>query len=151
MVTTLQTFVQRRFHGLMMAMIGFGFVLLFLELLIGYQHYHGLQLIGLATTVIGAIVSFLGIGATGSRRWTLAILLLGLSLAGVLGTFLHNGDRLEGREGPPAAQSERGTPPQRPPEARDNGRPIPPPILAPLSLSGFCILGAVALLGRKDE
>lgn len=162
MLVSVQSFVQQRYHALLMSVIGLGFVLLMLEL-IGYQHYEQLQLIGLGSTIIGAVVSFLGITATGNRRRLLAAVLIVLSVAGLLGTWLHNSERLEGeRRGLPAEQFQ-----GRPPRQRENdekgesqpwqvrpdeaGRPkIPPPPLAPLSLSGFCILGAVALLGRRD-
>jgi hypothetical protein len=159
MLVSVQSFVQQRYHALLMSVIGLGFVLLLLEL-IGYQHYEQLQLIGLGSTIIGAVVSFLGITATGNRRRFLAAVLIVLSVAGLLGTWLHNGERLEGeRRGLPAEQFQ-GRPSQsgengesQPWQVRpeEGGRPkIPPPPLAPLSLSGFCILGAVALLGRRD-
>ena len=170
MLATTQRFVQRNFHALLMALVGAGFVLILLEL-IGYKHYQGLQIVGLATTVIGAIAAFAGIRATGRLRIGLAGVLIVLSLAGLLGAWEHNEKRLTGagEERRPGAQSAEGAPnnqdaqpPAAPSDgtqpARPNGgqRPrggfeIPPPPLAPLSLSGFCILGAVALLGRKDE
>lgn len=183
MLSTIQTFVQRRYHTLLMGFIGLGFVLLFAEL-IGYEHYHGFQVIGLATTIIGVVTAFTGIAAKGKLRFVLASIFLVLSLAGLLGLFFHNEDRLGLEQRPPAGQfpapGQGGAPPigdnqtgqptagttnpqnqatpatgqeLRQPGARPGGRarPMGPPPLAPLSLSGFCALGMVALLGKKDE
>jgi Na+-transporting methylmalonyl-CoA/oxaloacetate decarboxylase gamma subunit len=143
MVASLQSFVQQRYHALIMAIIGMGFVLLMLELL-GYHHYEGLQIVGLSATVIGALASFLGIGASSRRRRTLAVVFLVLSLAGLLGVWQHNGERLSGER--PEAELSEG----RREAGEQDDEDIPPPPLAPLSLSGFCVLGAIALLGRKD-
>jgi hypothetical protein len=162
MLAQVQSFVQQRYHTLLMGFIGLGFVMLFLEL-IGYQHYEGLQLIGLSATVIGAVVAFLGIRASGKRRRMLGAIFLALSLAGLLGAWFHNEDRLRGEQRTDG-QFNQGQPP-RPEEPGERAGPgpggpggqpgpggprIPPPPLAPLSLSGFCLLGAVALFGRRD-
>ena len=110
MLATTQRFVQRNFHALLMTLVGAGFVLILLEL-IGYKHYQGLQIVGLATTIIGAIAAFAGIRATGRLRMGLAGVLIILSLAGLLGTFEHNEKRLGGGgEGRPGAQSAEGAP-----------------------------------------
>ncbi len=149
MVASVQTFVQRRYYGLLMSILGLDFVMLFFELL-GYRHWQGLQIIGLATVVLGAIASFVAIGANASLRKGLAVLFLVLSLAGIIGVWEHNEERLGGageRRPPVAAQQNRQVG-QRPPEGDFH---IPPPTLAPLSLSGFCILGAVVLFGRRDD
>lgn len=144
MVNTLQTFIQRRLYVLMMVMIGIGFVTLVIELT-GYQHWEGFQLIGLSAIVVGALVSFIAIGANASLRKTLGIVFLVLAFIGLLGTVLHNANKLTG-------QSDEA---RRPPPTAIEGEPgefrMPAPALAPLSMSGFCILGALVVLGRKDE
>lgn len=148
----MQTFVRRRYHALLMGLIGLGFVLLTLELLL-YRHYQGIQSIGLAARVIGAIVAFLGIRATGSLRRNLALVFLVLSLAGLIGVVEHNEERLGGEERPESARATQqqiqsgGAANQEQPA----GGEIPPPVLAPLSMSGFCVLGLVALLAKKDD
>ena len=147
MLNTLQTFIQRRLYVLMMLMIGVGFATLVVEL-IGYKHWEGFQLIGLTAILVGAIVSFLAIGANASLRRMLGLVFLVLAFIGLVGTVMHNGDKLTG-------QSDEA---RRPPPTAVEGSPrergefrIPPPTLAPLSMSGFCILGALVVLGRKDE
>lgn len=145
MVASLQTFVRRQFFPLLMALIGAGFVMLFVELLL-YSHYQGLQIVGTAATVLGAIAAFLGIGARGNLRVGLAILFIVLALTGLLGAWEHNESRFEGEgERRPPAAAQAG-------EAGEAGEAeTPPPPLAPLSLSGFCALGALGLLGKRDE
>lgn len=160
MLGSLQTFVQRRFFTLLMLLLAAGFLLIFGELVL-YNHFEGLQIIGTASTVIGAILALVGIGAGANLRRWLAVGFIALSLVGVLGVFEHNEERLGGEEErrPPAAQT---TGNQASGESGENeageagegpegeGPEMPPPPLAPLSLAGFCALGAVALLGRKD-
>lgn len=147
MMLTMQSFVQRRYHTLVMASVGFGFVLLIVELL-NYRHYQGLQIIGLATVVLGAIAAFLGIRATGGLHNALIVGFFVLSLAGLVGAFLHNADRLFGERRPEAAQATAQRA-QSTGEAGPPGGQIPPPLLAPLSVSGLCVIGAFTLLDRK--
>lgn len=153
MLDSFQTFIQRRWYTLMMLIIGVGFVTLIIELL-GYQHWEGFQLIGLSAIAIGAIVSFVAIGASASLRKTLGLVFLVLALVGLIGTVLHNGKRLTGQAAdmpvPPPAAADGQAP--APGEGPEGGRlRMPPPPLAPLSMSGFCILGAVVVLGRREE
>ncbi len=148
MLDKLQSFIQQRWYTLMMLMIGVGFVTLTVEL-IGYQHWQAFQLIGLSAIIIGAIISFLAIGANASLRRTLGLVFLVLALIGLIGTIMHNGDRLTGkaneerRPPPTAVEGQAGRP--------EGGFRMPPPALAPLSMSGFCILGAIVVLGRRAE
>ena len=158
MVATAQMFVQRRFHALLMFMIGLGFLLILAEL-IGYQHFKGLQLLGTGATVVGALTAFIGIGARGNLRRILAGVFLVLALVGIVGVVEHNGDRLRGEQGQGQFQggrsgqdANRPNDQGQPPDAQGGfGSRIPPPPLAPLSLAGFCTLGAIALLGKKDD
>lgn len=157
-----QTFVQRRYHALLLGLIGVGFLLMLAEL-IGYQHFQGLQLLGTAATAVGAAAAFLGIRATGGLRRALVGVFLLLALVGLLGTWEHNEDRLGGEERrPPAAQLSQGGQAGQTGQGGQAGQPGPdgpgrggfrmaPPPLAPLSLAGFCLLGAVVLLGRRDD
>jgi hypothetical protein len=161
-----QTFVQRRSYELLLGLVGVGFLVLLAEL-IGYRHFEGLQLIGTGATVVGAAAAFLGIRASAGLRRALAGVFLVLALVGLLGMWEHNEDRLGGEERrPPAAQvgqggqgGQAGQGGQVGPGGQGRqggpggfgGFRMPPPPLAPLSLSGFCLLGAVVLLGRRDE
>lgn len=174
MMKGLQGFVQRRFYLLLMLMIAAGFFLMFVELVL-YKHSKGLQIIGTASTVVGAILAFIGVGANGNLRRTLAVVFIILSLVGFLGVVEHNEDRLGGEEDrrPRAAQttdsqasSESGENEQgenaqgqsgengesgESGEGSENGEgdEAPPP-LAPLGVTGLSAFGAVALLGRRD-
>lgn len=166
MVKGLQGFVQRRFYLLLMLLIAAGFLLMFAELVL-YKHSKGLQIIGTASTVVGAILAFIGIGANGNLRRILAVVFIVVSLIGVVGVFEHNEERLGGEEDrrPPTAQT---TGSQASGESGENeqgesgeggengegsengeGDEAPPP-LAPLGVTGLSAFGAVALLGRRD-
>ena len=150
MLLTMQTFVRRRFHPLLMGMLAAGFLLLLLEL-ISYSHFEGLQLVGTGAVVLGLIGALLGIGANGGLRRGLIYLFVILALTGLLGEWEHNEDRLRGQ----GAQSGQSAPPQG--TNRQQGGPrgprqrTPPPILAPLSVTGLCLFGAVILLSRRDD
>lgn len=152
MLLTMQTFVRRRFSPLLLLMVAAGFLLLLLEL-IGYQHFGGLQLVGTASVVIGLLAALLGIGARGRLRTTLIWVFLVLSLVGLLGAWEHNEERLGGeREAPagaPAPQADGDDDQESGPGGR--AEEIPPPLLAPLSVSGLCLFGAVSLLGRRED
>lgn len=162
MMVGAQTFVQRRYHALLLGLIGVGFLLMLAEL-VGYQHFEGLQLIGTIATAVGAVVAFLGIRATGGLRRMLVGLFVFLALVGLLGTWEHNEDRFGGEERRPPAgqvsqggQAAQGSQSGQAGQGRQGGRErtgfrMPPPPLAPLSLAGFCMLGAVVLLGRTDD
>ena len=157
MILTLQSFVRHRFHPLLMSMIAAGFLLLLLEL-IGYEHYHGIQLVGMAAVVIGLLASLAGIGARGGLRKGLIYLFIVVALTGLLGEWEHNEDRLGGErearngQGLPGAQTgpSQGDGDQ---QSGPGGRreETPPPLLAPLSVSGLCLFGAVVLLSRRDD
>jgi hypothetical protein len=153
MLLGLQSFVRQRFSSLAMAMVAAGFLLLLLEM-IGYNHFGGLQIVGTGAVVIGLIASVLGIGAHGRLRSILIGLFLVLALAGLLGEWEHNEERLEGERGPAAGQE--APAPQGETEADQQSGPggseeeIPPPILAPLSVSGLCLFGSVLLLARRE-
>ena len=128
-----QTFVRRRHRGLLI-LVGVVFLVL-LAALISYQHFQGLRLIGTVATALGAAAAFLGQRASGRLRRVLAGVFLALALAGLLGVWEHNQGRLGGGgQRPPAAQVGLDTPP-----------------FAPLSIVVFSLLGAAALIGRRDD
>lgn len=157
MLASAQAFVQRRYYPLLMAVIGLGFLLVLLELIL-YRHFRGLQLIGTITTALGALLAFVGIGANARLRTILAGVFLALALVGLIGAWEHNEDRFKGERG---ERTEQAAPAQArgdDDDARQGSQPgqggergQEPPPLAPLSLSGFCVLSVLALLGKKDE
>lgn len=164
MLTSLQSFVQRRFHVLIMSFIGLGFLFLLAELIM-YEHYDGIQLVAVVSTVLGALLAFLGIVATGRMRLGIAAVMLVLAVSGIIGVVEHNEKRGEGGEqrsgqvqqGDEAKETDKSDASEQG-EAAEAGETkegegeaeIPPPPLAPLSLSGLCAFGAVALFGRRD-
>ena len=169
MLVGMQKIVQQRYYGLLMGLVGGGFVLLMLEL-IGYQHFEGLQIIGFAATIVGAVTAFAGIRANAQLRRILAGVFVVLAIIGLFGTVQHNAKRLGGDQRPPFGQNQPGG--QAGPAGQDRqggqgqpGQPggpgepggfarrfrIPAPPLAPLSLSGFCLLGTVVLLGKRED
>ena len=166
MMKGLQGFVQRRFYLLLMLMIAAGFFLMFVELVL-YKHSKGLQIIGTASTVVGAILAFISVGANGNLRRTLAVVFIILSLVGVLGVVEHNEDRLGGEEdrrhraaqttGSQASgesgeneQGESGEGDENGENGENGEGDEAPPPLAPLGVTGLSAFGAVALLGRRD-
>jgi hypothetical protein len=158
MLTSLQSFVQRRFHTLIMSLIGIGFLFLLAELIM-YEHYDGIQLVAVVSTVLGALLAFLGIVATGRMRLGIAAVMLVLAVSGIIGVVEHNEKRSEGGEqrsgqvqqGDEDKGSEQGEASKQGESGEGEGEAeIPPPPLAPLSLSGLCAFGAVALFGRRD-
>lgn len=153
MLLTLQSFVRQRFFPLIMGMLAVGFLLLLGEL-IGYKHFEGIQWVGTGAVIIGLLAALLGIGARGGLRKGLIYLFLVLALTGLLGEWEHNEDRLRGESGPQGAgqQTDVGQgdgDQQSGPGGSEEG--IPPPILAPLSVSGLCLFGAIMLLARRDQ
>lgn len=157
MLLTMQSFVRGRFYPLLMGMLAAGFLLLLLEL-IGYRHFGGLQLVGTGAVILGLVAALLGIGAKGGLRRGLIYLFLVLALTGLLGEWEHNEDRFGEERRPQAGQStqEGQDSPQQGDGDQQSGpggseERTPPPILAPLSVSGLCLFGAIVLLSRRDD
>lgn len=152
---SLKAFVQRNLFPLLMLLIAGGFAIIVLELL-WTGHWDGLQMIGLIASITGVVLGLAALFVKGSGRVVLAVLFLVLSLTGLVGVFEHNEERTEGGEASrtPVLVAASGDTMQ--PVAyrvqeneKGGGEAIPP--LAPLSLAGLSLMGAVVLLGFKQE
>lgn len=162
---TLQGWIQEHFPALVQAMVAGGFALTAAELLL-MQHTDEAQFIGVAATGLGAVLAVGGIWARGRAKGFLAAAFAVLALSGVFGMVEHLEEHEEEREGFKWQQrattwlSQQGTAladeedhegrgDERRGERGDEGEHGPPP-LAPLSVSGLAILGAVAVLAKKE-
>lgn len=174
-MSKLETMVRRNLITILLLLLLGGFAMLLAELLIT-NHVDGIQNVANVASLVGAVAILLGFFAKGTFRHLLVLLLLVLSLSGLLGAWEH----LQSREGHdearvPAALSTRsetfqtisnrigtdtqGTTQQEAGEQQQNmpsegSRPRLPgggaPPLAPLSLSGLSLMGAVLLLAKRD-
>ncbi|BAS29317.1 hypothetical protein [Limnochorda pilosa] len=179
MLDHLQAAVTRRLADWVLVLVGGGFLVLFLELILT-GHTEGVQLVGVVGSLAGLLLSLAGLKLSGRGPLRVAALMLLLGLTGLAGTFLHAEERLDGSEragrpGVLAAQSLSGAAaaeevragerdgrarlgemdarePYEPEaaEARERRGSVPPP-LAPLSLSGLALLGAVGSAARGSE
>lgn len=163
----LQSFLARQRDMILLLLLAGGFAVVLGELVL-YQHWEGTQLIGFSATVVGLLVVLIGIFVKGALRTVIGLLLVVLSLSGLLGAREHleasGGEAMSPRPAlvqqstlsgsqevayrPGAlAQEEEG----EEGESREGGGETVPPPLAPLSLSGLALMGAVILLAKKDE
>lgn len=167
-MSKLEAFLRKHQATILLLLLAGGFAVVLGELVL-YQHWDGTQLVGFVSTVVGMLVVFVGIFLKGTLRVVAALLLLVLSLAGLIGTYEHfeEGGGEAARPQPALVQRSAGVVQQvsfsastveRAPaqdndedsERRPGGETEPPP-LAPLSLSGLALMGAVILLAKQDE
>ncbi len=164
----LKSFVSRHLYVVLMVLIAGSYLMLSVELLLE-GHTEGTQLVGLLASVAGLVMAGVALFVGPAVRNWLAVLFLALSITGLVGTFQHNEDRLEGEAAPPVlmaqstaanttiaysrqeddddeAHEEEGYENGR--EDGEGGEDEAPP-LAPLSLSGMSLMAAVVLLGVK--
>lgn len=153
-MTALRQFVVRNFYTIMYLLVAGSFLGLVAEL-VWTEHWDGIQLVGLAASAIGLVLALLAIFASARMRSVLAILFLVLSISGIVGAIEHNEARNEESSatvimaasvGPvvqPAPQYD-GDEEGEEHEEEGEGENVPP--LAPLSLAGMSIIGAVTLL-----
>ena len=161
-MASIQALTRRHLTTLLLLLLAGGFAVILGELIL-YKHYDGIQLIGLISTIAGLVIVLWGLFAKGGTRITLAVLMLLLSFAGVMGVIQHN-EGEEGAEGarmpPLAAAATDGDVANRQialpadddggPEQRGAGGESAPPPLAPLGLSGLALMGAVILFAKRD-
>jgi len=173
-MTGLQAMVRRNLITILLVLLLGGFVMLLAELLIT-NHVDGIQNVANVASIVGAAAILLGFFAKGMFRHLLVLLLLVLSLSGLLGAWEHLESREGGEAQAPAALAVRsdgyqtvsngaGADAERTLQdddegeeareggegsEREGGEGAPPP-LAPLSLSGLALMGAVVLLAKPD-
>lgn len=148
----LQDFVQKNLFTLLLLLIAGGFVMLLVELVL-MGHTSGTQFVAVVACVAGLIFAIGGLFANGNIRHLLVVLFLLLSISGLYGTLEHTEKREERiAETTGVTITAIGSD-----EGEELGEELVgefqtfPPALSPLGLSGFSALGAVALLGKKEE
>jgi len=162
----LQNFVQRRYAPLMLLLIAGGFVMMLVELIM-LDHTDGIQLVAVIATTAGLLLALAALLAPAKWRSGVAVLFVLLSVTGLVGAYEHYeegaGEEAEAHLVMPsvennanlniaynaqeAAESEDEEAGE---EAGEEGEAAPPP-LAPLSLAGFGLMGAVATLGKRND
>lgn len=174
-MTGLQAMVRRNLITILLMLLLGGFVMLLAELLVT-NHVDGIQNVANVASIVGAAAILLGFFAKGTFRHLLVLLLLVLSLSGLLGAWEHLESREGGEAQAPAAlavrsdgyqtisngagadiertlqeDDEEGEEAREGGEGgeREGGEGAPPP-LAPLSLSGLALMGAIVLLAKPD-
>lgn len=163
----LENFVRRNLVTLLLLLLLGGFGMLLGELLIT-NHVDGIQRVAVIASVVGAVALLAGFFARGMLRHLVVLLLLVLTLSGLLGAWEHleEGSREASVPATLAAADSAGYQPiadrtsttERAPQqeneqnegGREGGEGSPPP-LAPLSLSGLALMGAVVLLAKQDD
>lgn len=159
-LTQIQARVRANLASLLLVFVSAGFLFLLAELLLA-GHTEGIQLVAVIAGIAGAVLGFVGLFARGRLRYALAVLFLILALTGIIGVIEHNEERFEGKEAAAvpalvqadsgytltAYRTDRGEDDEG--EAGEQEKEAPP--LAPLSLSGLSVLGAMALLAKGDE
>ena len=163
-MSKVQAFLGQHRDTILLLLLAGGFVVVLGELVL-YAHWEGTQLIGFSATVVGLLAVLVGIFVKGTLRTVIGLLLVVLSLSGLVGAREHLEASSEEAMSPrPAlvqqntlagaqeiayrpgalAQEEEG-------EGGEGGGETVPPPLAPLSLSGLALMGAVILLAKKEE
>ncbi|GLV48885.1 hypothetical protein TJA_19880 [Thermus sp. LT1-2-5] len=137
--------IKGRFPDLVALLVAMGFFLTLLELLL-LGHTEGIQLLAPMVAGLGVLLAALGL-LSPSLRMGAAVALLLLGGAGLLGLVEHMEEGLPGealRPGTLVLVDEEG-------EYGGEGEQTEasPPPLAPLSLSGLALLGALALYAKE--
>ncbi len=138
-MTHLANLVQARFPTLVLVGVAAGFGMLLAELLLT-GHTEGVQRIAVLTSVLGIGLGLMALWVSGSLRGLVIAAFALLALAGVYGALEH-------REGADEREAQTQV---RFVREREEGEATPPP-LAPLSLSGLALLGALATLAKRGE
>ena len=159
--------IRKNFPELVLVGAAGGFLMILAELIIT-DHLEGTQLVAVVASVIGLVVSAVGFLLRGAASRAGAILLVLLSISGLVGAFEHYEEGQEEatatQHGLPVGQDYRYIDSDEEDEESvsgeageageegeegEEGEAVPPP-LAPLSLSGLALLGAMAMLARSD-
>lgn len=157
----LENFVRRNLVTLLLLLLLGGFGMLLGELLIT-NHVDGIQRVAVIASVVGALALLAGFFVRGMMRHLVVLLLLVLTLSGLLGAWEHLEEGSREASVPKTLASadsaghqaiaDRASTTERTPQQdeREGGEGSPPP-LAPLSLSGLALMGAVVLLAKQDD
>jgi hypothetical protein len=160
-MSKLQGFLDQQRDTILLLLLAGGFAVVLGELVL-YQHWDGTQLIGFSATVVGILAVLVGIFVKGTLRTVIGLLLVVLSISGLMGARQHLEAAAGAAIAPLPALVQQNTLAgvqeiaYRPGAVagqlteEEGGEAVPPP-LAPLSLSGLALMGAVILLAKKDE
>jgi hypothetical protein len=169
-------FIQQHFYTLLMLMLAGGFALLVAELLLT-EHTDGIQLVAVAASVAGLLLTVAALVVRGRGAMVVAVLLLLLSATGVLGAYEHlesaqeesarhqpsevttqqvafRADDDGDDDGDDDAQQENSEGNEADKEGAEGGEEegeAAPPPLAPLSLVGLSLIGAMAVVGLSSK
>lgn len=80
--------IQGNFSSILLILVTGGFLVLLVELVL-FQHWQGLQLIGLGSVVLALILTIAGMFVEGGGANVIGILLVVISLVGLVGVFEH--------------------------------------------------------------
>jgi hypothetical protein len=122
----------------LMLAVALGFAGLVVELL-GINHGQGGKLPGLVAAIIGTVLGLVGLSESPGLRRILSILFIVLALSGLYGAFVHSGARGFRAQGAASAQVGEDRTLRR----AINSFTLFPPPLAPLTLTGLSLMGAV--------
>ena len=167
-MSKLQRFLAQRQDTILLLLLAGGFAVVLGELVL-YQHWDGTQLIGFSATVVGMLAVLAGIFVKGTLRTVIGLLLVVLSISGLIGAREHleaaKGEAMSPRPAlvqqstlagaqeiayRPGGLAQEEEEEGEEGEGGEGGEEVPPP-LAPLSLSGLALMGAVILLAKKEE
>lgn len=167
-MSKLQGFLAQRQDTILLLLLAGGFAVVLGELVL-YQHWEGTQLIGFGATVVGMLAVLAGIFVKGTLRTVIGLLLVVLSISGLIGAREHleaaKGEAMSPRPAlvqqstlagaqeiayRPGGLAQEEEEEGEEGEGGESGEEVPPP-LAPLSLSGLALMGAVILLAKKEE
>ncbi|MEZ4662115.1 MAG: hypothetical protein R2911_31575 [Caldilineaceae bacterium] len=147
----LQLVLQERFRAIVLLFVIGGFLTTAAELIF-MGHVNGSQLVGVYAAIFGAFIATHGMVAAPKTRYYLAGIFLLLCFMGVVGVLEHFGVRKTKEammlvQQMRAAMTEGAAALGGPNNIGANllGRITSPPVLAPLSLSGFSFLGMFTL------
>ena len=156
-MSRIQFFIQKHFTTLLLFFVAGGFVMLVAELLLT-GHTKGIQLLAVGASVAGGVLALAGLFSRGKVGMVLVVAFLLLSITGLIGVMEHQEERGGEREATATTQLARTNNTtntrinfQRQPGFRRGGDSGAPPPLAPLSLAGLSLIGAVTLVGRKEK
>lgn len=132
--------LQQHFVEVVLLGAGGGFVMLLAELLMG-AHTEGIQIVAVASSILGLALVALGFFGRGALRRGAIYGLFFVAFTGLFGVFEHIEEGGGEAEAEYAEYGEYG---------ENEEAEAVPPVLAPLSLAGVALLAGLALLVKED-
>lgn len=129
--------LQQHFVEVVLLGAGGGFIMLLAELLMG-AHTEGIQIVAVASSILGLALVALGFFGRGALRRGAIYGLFFVAFTGLFGVFEHIEEGGAEAEGEYAEYGE-----------SEEAEAVPP-VLAPLSLAGVALLAGLALLVKED-